>query len=64
MLSLYTEKRSNLHFVKMRDVTCKQEGCKLFDKYHNPIFSDVVHLSIWGRDVVAPVLLKRINDVR
>ena len=45
----------------MRDVTCKQEGCKIFDKYHNPIFSDVVHLSIWGRDVVAPVLLKRIN---
>ena len=53
--------RKNLHFLKMRDITCSQNSCKLFDQYNHPLFSDNGHLSIWGRDIVAPVLLKRMN---
>ena len=53
--------RENLHFIKMRDITCNKNGCKLFDKNNHPIFSDIGHLSIWGRDIVAPILLNRIG---
>lgn len=53
--------RDNLHFIKMRDITCGTKGCSLFNKNNDPIFSDTEHLSIWGRDIVGPVLLNRMN---
>ena len=56
-----TNERKNLHFIKIRDITCDTNGCKLFDKNSNPLFSDKDHLSIWGRDIVAPVILERMG---
>ena len=56
-----SNERNNLHFIKIRDITCDQSGCKLFDKNGYPIFSDNAHLSIWGRDIVAPAILERMN---
>ena len=61
LMEQVTKERENLYFIKMRNITCDNKGCKLFDTNKYPIFSDTGHLSIWGRDVVAPVLLKRIG---
>lgn len=61
LMAQVSKDRDNLHFIKMRDITCNKNGCKLFDKNNHPIFSDIGHLSIWGRDIVAPILLNRIG---
>ena len=56
-----TKERDNIHYIKMRDISCDHNGCKLMDKNNYPIFSDTIHLSIWGRDIVTPIILKRIG---
>ena len=56
-----TNGHNNLHYIKMRDITCDQNGCKLFDNNNYPIFSDNNHLPIWGRDLIAPVILERLR---
>ena len=61
LMDQVSKERDNLHFIKMRDITCDQNGCKLFDKNNRPIFSDTGHLSIWGRNLIAPILLERIG---
>ena len=59
-----SKERDNLHFIKIRDITCDKSGCNLFDKNGFPIFSDDAHLSIWGRDIVAPIILERVERQR
>ena len=52
---------SNIHYIKIRNITCDNNVCKLFDKNNYPLYSDEGHLSIWGRDLIAPILLDRIG---
>lgn len=33
-----TKERENLYFIKMRNITCDNKGCKLFDTNKYPIF--------------------------
>ena len=61
LIEQIANERKNLHFIKIRNITCDTNGCKLFDKNSNPMFSDKDHLSIWGRDIVAPVILERMG---
>lgn len=51
------KKYKNVVFIDPYDALCENETCRLVDEKGNPIYSDSVHLSIYGAEFVGKKLL-------
>lgn len=61
ILSKYISEIKNTSFINVNDALCSKDECKMFDKDNNQIYSDNIHLSIYGAKIAVDGILKEIK---
>lgn len=65
MLKDIANKRINIHYIDPKPSICNANTgrCKVYDEKGRPIFSDTEHLTIWGRELIAPYILNEFHKI-